>query len=204
MPFAASHACCRCVGLCSAHSRRFAHVAAVRSSSGGVRGQLDRSPPPVFPSYSSRLPPSTARRHTVSDLRLLTAMWTTLTPCTRQAKMRFSLLNSALLLLAVTTQSVQAGPLAYAVCQAGYSAVVVACYSAAGFTSVQLSLTLFLRSTSCARAASARSLPAPPFPLRSSSATPPTGPARPPARRPRSLLRPREVRSLAAFLRKSS
>ncbi|CDR40505.1 hypothetical protein NBRC10512_006799 [Rhodotorula toruloides] len=48
--------------------------------------------------------------------------------------MRFSLLNSALLLLAVTTQSVQAGPLAYAVCQAGYSAVVVACYSAAGFT----------------------------------------------------------------------
>lgn len=61
--------------------------------------------------------------------------------------MRFSFLKSALLLLAVATQSVQAGPLAYAVCQAGCSAVVVACYSAAGATSVSSSSTPLVRSS---------------------------------------------------------
>lgn len=34
----------------------------------------------------------------------------------------------------IVTQSVMAGPIAYGVCQAGCSAVVVACYTAAGVT----------------------------------------------------------------------
>jgi hypothetical protein len=38
---------------------------------------------------------------------------------------------TAILLL---TQSVSAGPAAYGICQAGCSAVVMACYGAAGFT----------------------------------------------------------------------
>ena len=39
----------------------------------------------------------------------------------------------ALLLLALADQG-QAGPAAYGICQAGCAAVVMACYSAAGFT----------------------------------------------------------------------
>ncbi|KAH8711905.1 hypothetical protein GQ44DRAFT_689847 [Phaeosphaeriaceae sp. PMI808] len=42
----------------------------------------------------------------------------------------FSLVTGIFLL----GQSVSAGPAAYGVCQAGCSAIVVACYSAAGFT----------------------------------------------------------------------
>ncbi|KAK7907987.1 hypothetical protein PG985_015290 [Apiospora marii] len=38
------------------------------------------------------------------------------------------------LLVLSTTAATIAGPLAYGICQAGCSAVVVACYSAAGFT----------------------------------------------------------------------
>ncbi|RAO67069.1 uncharacterized protein BHQ10_003081 [Talaromyces amestolkiae] len=43
------------------------------------------------------------------------------------------LLSAALAALLLTT-SVTAGPAAYGVCQTGCAAVVMACYSAAGFT----------------------------------------------------------------------
>jgi hypothetical protein len=39
-----------------------------------------------------------------------------------------------ILALLATVQAVQGGPLAYALCQAGCAGLVVACYSAAGFT----------------------------------------------------------------------
>ncbi|KAK8138564.1 hypothetical protein PG984_001944 [Apiospora sp. TS-2023a] len=42
-------------------------------------------------------------------------------------------LRYSLLVLSTTTACI-AGPLAYGICQAGCSAVVVACYGAAGFT----------------------------------------------------------------------
>ncbi|KAL2820147.1 hypothetical protein BDW59DRAFT_174604 [Aspergillus cavernicola] len=42
--------------------------------------------------------------------------------------------TSAVLSLLLVTSKVNAGPAAYGVCQAGCSAVVMACYAAAGFT----------------------------------------------------------------------
>ncbi|TFK72753.1 hypothetical protein BDN72DRAFT_835845 [Pluteus cervinus] len=46
--------------------------------------------------------------------------------------MRFTTLASALVAMAIP--AVQAGPLAYAICQTGCNALVVACYAGAGAT----------------------------------------------------------------------
>lgn len=43
-------------------------------------------------------------------------------------------INSLLIALALTGPCVTAGPIAYAICQAGCATLAVACYSAAGFT----------------------------------------------------------------------
>jgi hypothetical protein len=48
--------------------------------------------------------------------------------------MKFSTIPATATMLLLYTSTVHAGPVGYGLCQAGCSAVVMACYGAAGFT----------------------------------------------------------------------